>query len=329
MSRSELAAEPYDRGYLQVGHRNSLYWETCGNPVGKPAVVLHGGPGSGCGPWWRRYFDPGVYQVIQFDQRGCGRSTPNAGDREVDLSTNTLNHLLDDLEALRRHLGIDRWLVLGVSWGTTLGLAYAERYPEPVSEAVLALIALTQRHEIEWVTRDMGRLFPERWEEFRDGVPGADRDGNLADAYRRLLADPDPAVRERAARAWCAWEDTHVSLMTGYQHSTRYDDPVFRMTFARLVTHYWAHAAWLPAGQLIADAGRLGGIPAVLVHGRQDVSSPLETAWELSKAWPGSELTVVEGAGHSGSNATIAATIRAATDRFAIRAAKPHHPRLG
>ena len=317
MSPSDFDGEPYDLGYLEVGDGNVLYWETCGNPAGRPAVVLHGGPGSGCGSWWRRYFDPCAYRVIQFDQRGCGRSTPNAGNPDVDLSTNTLDHLLDDLEALREHLGVDRWLVLGVSWGTTFGLAYAERYPERVTEAVLALIALTQRHEVEWVTRAMGRVFPERWEKFRDGVPGADRDGNLADAYRRLLADPDPAVRDRAARAWCDWEDTHVSLMTGYQHSARYDDLAFRMTFARLVTHYWAHAAWLPDGQLIAGARKLGSIPAVLVHGRQDVSSPLDTAWELAKAWPGSELTVVEDAGHSTGNVTMASAVRAATDRFA------------
>lgn len=319
MSPSEFAAEPYDRGYLAVGDGNSSYWETCGNPAGKPAVVLHGGPGSGCGSWWRGYFDPSAYRVVQFDQRGCGRSTPNAGNPDVDLSTNTLDHLIDDLEALRVHLGVDRWLVLGVSWGTTFGLAYAERHPERVSEAVLALIALTQPHEVEWVTRDMGRLFPERWEEFRDGVPEADRGGNLADAYRRLLADPDPALRDRAARSWCDWEDTHVSLIRGYERSARYDDPAFRMTFARLVTHYWAHAAWLPDGQLIADAAKLGAIPAVLVHGRQDVSSPLDTAWALAKAWPGSELTVVEEAGHSAGNATIAATVLAATSRFASR----------
>jgi proline iminopeptidase len=314
-----LDTEPYDHGYLEVGDGNTIYWETLGNPTGKAAVVLHGGPGSGCGSWWREYFDPATYRVVQFDQRGCGRSTPNAGDVDVDLSTNTLDHLLDDIESLREHLGIDRWLVLGVSWGTTLGLAYAERCPQRVTEAVLALIALTQRHEVEWITRDMGRLFPERWEQFRDGVPEADRAGNLADAYRRLLADPDPAVRDRAARDWCRWEDTHVSLVRGFRPSPRYDDPVFRMTFARLVTHYWAHAAWLPDGQLVREAARLGGIPAALVHGRQDVSSPLDTAWKLAQAWPGSELTVVEDAGHSGGNATITSTVLTATDRFAHR----------
>lgn len=319
MSPSEVSAEPYEHGFLEVGEGNSLYWEACGNPAGKAAVVLHGGPGSGCGSWWRGYFDAGAYRVVQFDQRGCGRSTPNAGDPDVDLSTNTLDHLLDDVEALREHLGIDRWLVLGVSWGTTLGLAYAERCPERVTEAVLALIALTQRREVKWITRDMGRLFPERWAEFRDGVPESDRDGDLADAYRRLLADPDPDVRDRAARAWCDWEDTHVSLIRGYRHSVRYDDPVFRMTFARLVTHYWAHAAWLPDGQLIRDARGLGAIPAVLVHGRQDVSGPLDTAWALARAWPGSELTVVEDAGHNAGDATVASTVRAATDRFAAR----------
>lgn len=319
MSLSEADADPYDQGYLEVGDGNTLYWETCGNPAGKPAVVLHGGPGSGCGTWWRGYFDPAAYRVIQFDQRGCGRSTPDAGNPDIDLSTSTLDHLITDLEALREHLGIDRWLVLGVSWGTTFGLAYAERHPDRVTEVVLALIALTQAHEVEWVTRDMGRLFPERWEQFRDGAPEDDRAGNLADAYRRLLADPDPGVRDRAARAWCDWEHTHVSLMRGYRPSPRYENPVFRMTFARLVTHYWAHAAWRADGQLIRDAERLGGIPAALVHGRQDVSSPLVTAWALAKAWPGSELTVIEDAGHSGGNAAITAAVLAATNRFVLR----------
>ncbi len=211
--------EPYAHGLLDVGDGNSIYWETCGNPAGKPAVVLHGGPGSGCGPVWRGLFDPAAYRVVLFDQRGCGRSTPDAGDPAVDLSTNTLEHLLGDIEALREHLDIERWLVLGASWGTTLGLAYAERHPERVTEAVLFLIALTQPREVEWITRDMGRLFPERWEVFRDGVPEADRDGNLADAYRRLLADPSPAVRDRAARNWCIWEETHVSLVRGYRPS--------------------------------------------------------------------------------------------------------------
>lgn len=317
MVSSHPDIEPYAHGLLDVGDGNSIYWETCGNPAGKPAVVLHGGPGSGCGPVWRGLFDPASYRVVLFDQRGRGRSTPDAGSPEVDLSTNTLEHLLGDIEVLREHLGIERWLVLGASWGTTLGVAYAERHPERVTEAVLFLIALTQPREVEWVTRDMGRLFPERWEVFRDGVPEADRDGNLADAYRRLLADPDPAVRDRAARTWCMWEDTHVSLARGYRPSPRYDDPVFRMTFARLVTHYWAHAAWLPDGHLLRDASRLGGIPAVLAHGRLDVSSPLDTAWALAKAWPGSELTVAEDAGHNAGNPTITETVLAATHRFA------------
>lgn len=309
--------EPHDRGRLAVGDGNVIGWETCGNPDGKPAVVLHGGPGSGRSPFWRRYFDPAAYRVVLFDQRGCGRSTPDAGDPAVDLSTNTLDHLLDDVEALRVHLGIERWLVLGGSWGTTLGLAYAERHPDRVTEAVLFLIALTQRHEVTWITRDMGRVFPEEWERFRDGVSPTDRDGDLADAYRRRLADPDPAVRDRAARAWCAWEDTHVSLATGFRPSARYEDPVFRACFARLVTHYWAHAAWRAEGELLRGAAGLGAIPAVLVHGRLDVSSPLDTAWALARAWPGSELVVAEAAGHSGVDAAVAAAVVAATDRFA------------
>ncbi|MGH3659933.1 MAG: alpha/beta fold hydrolase, partial [Micromonosporaceae bacterium] len=192
--------EPYDHGLLDVGDGHRVYWETRGNPDGKPALVLHGGPGSGCTPGWGRYFDPAAYRVVLFDQRGCGRSTPWAGDPAVDLSTNTTHHLLADIERLRRHLGVERWLLFGGSWGSTLGLAYAEKHPERVSAIVLFSIATTTRRDVEWITRDMGRIFPEEWARFRDGVPAAERDGDLVSAYYRLLNHLDPAVREQAAR---------------------------------------------------------------------------------------------------------------------------------
>lgn len=310
-------AEPYDCGLLDVGDANLVYWEECGNPDGKPAVVLHGGPGSGCTPGWRRYFDPDRYRVILFDQRGCGRSTPGVGDPTVDLGDNTTHHLLADIERLRRHRHVDRWLVFGGSWGSTLGLAYTEKHPDRVSEAVLFSVVTTTGREVEWVTRDMGRVFPEQWSRFRDAVPPQERDGSLVDAYSRLLQDPDPVVREEAARQWCAWEDTHVSLRPDHRPDPRYDDPEFRMLFARLVTHYWRHAAWLEDGVLLRGAHELAAIPAVLVHGRLDVSGPPDIAWQLAQAWPGCRLVLVDEAGHGSSEPGIVAALLAATDRFA------------
>jgi proline iminopeptidase len=197
---------------LEVGEGNAIYWEVCGNPEGKAAVALHGGPGSGSNPEWRRWFDPEAYRVVFFDQRGSGRSTPHASDPSVDLSSNTTRHLIADMERLRQYLGIERWLVCGGSWGSTLGLAYSEQHPECVSELVLFSVALTRRADVEWMTRTVGRLFPEAWARFRDGVPAAARDGSLADAYARLLEDPDERVREAAARSWCAWESAHVAV---------------------------------------------------------------------------------------------------------------------
>ena len=312
--------EPYDSGLLEVGDSHRVYWEACGNPGGKPAVVLHGGPGSGCTPGWRRYFDPDVYRIILFDQRGCGRSTPDAGDPAVDLATNTTCHLLADIECLRRALSIDSWLVFGGSWGSTLGLAYAEAHPEHVSEVVLFSVVTTGRREVEWVTRDMGRVFPEQWASFRSAVPEGERDGSLVDAYARLLDDPDPAVRDRAARQWCAWEDTHVSVHPGHQSDPRYADPVFRLRFARLVTHYWRHAAWLGEGVLLRGAAELAGIPGVLVHGRLDVSGPPDIAWQLARAWPGCELVLVDEAGHGAGELGISEALITATDQFATLA---------
>ena len=311
--------EPYAHGMLDVGDGNLVYWETCGSPAGKPAIVLHGGPGSGCTPGWRRYFDPAAYRIVLFDQRGCGRSTPHVSDSRVDLATDTTHHLLADIERLRRHLDIERWLVFGGSWGSTLGLAYAETHRERVSEVVIFSVVTTTHREVEWVTRDMGRLFPAEWARFRDGVPTGDRDGSLVDAYSRLLHDPDPAVREQAAIDWCAWEDTHVSLQPGHRPSPRYRNPVFRMAFARLVTHYWRHAAWLEDGILLREAKTLAGIPGVLVQGKLDVSGPPDIAWQLAQVWPDAEFVLIDEAGHGSGEPSVDEVLIAATDRFATR----------
>ncbi|HEV2034345.1 MAG TPA: prolyl aminopeptidase [Candidatus Dormibacteraeota bacterium] len=309
--------EPYDHGMLDVGDGNVVYWEVCGSPAGKPAVMFHGGPGSGCVPGWRRYFDPAAYRVVLFDQRGCGRSTPHASDPAVDLAANTTDHLIADVELLRGKLGIERWLVVGGSWASTLALAYAERVPERVSEMVLFSIGTTSKGDVQWVTRGVGRYFPEQWGRFRDGVPAAERDGDLVAAYYRLLNDPDLAVREKAARDWCRWEDTHVAVRSDHRPDPRYDDPHFRMAFARLVTHYWHHAAFLEDGALLRDASRLTGIPGVLVHGRMDLSSPLDVPWNLSQAWLGSQLIVVDDAGHGTGEPGMREAVIAAIDGFA------------
>lgn len=294
------AVEPYESGMLQVADDHALYWETVGNPDGVPAVYLHGGPGSGSTPGARRHFDPDTYRAVLCDQRGCGRSRPLASDPVDDLSTNTTSHLVEDLERLREHLGIERWVVVGISWGVTLGLTYAQRHPERVIGMVLAAVTAGSRLETDWITRDMGRVFPREWDRFASLVPGSQRQGDLAAAYARLLADPDPQVRHRAAEEWCRWEDTHVSLMPDWAPSLRYEDPEFRMVFARLVTHYWSNGCFLADGEILDGMHRLAGIPAVLIHGRFDVSSPLDTAWHLHRAWPSSKLVVLDDAGHGG-----------------------------
>jgi proline iminopeptidase len=253
--------EPDHHGLLGVGDGNLVYWETCGNPDGKAALVLHGGPGSGCTPGLRRYFDPAVYRIVLFDQRGCGRSRPHASDPAVSL-------------------------------------------------------AAAVRREVEWITRDMQRHFPAEWARFAAGVPAAERDGSLAAAYSRLLNHRDEAVRVRAASDWCAWEDTHVSVDPRDRHNPRYDDPAFRMVFARMVTHYWSNDCFLEEGALLRDAGALAGIPGVLAHGRLDVSSPIDVPWQLAQVWPDSELVIIGDAAHTGS-ATMTGVILAATDRFA------------
>lgn len=305
------ATEPYAHGLLDVGDGHQVYWECCGNPEGRPALYLHGGPGSGCTPGQRRFFDPALYRAVLFDQRGSGRSRPLASEPDADLSTNTTAHLILDIETLREYLGVESWTVLGLSWGSTLGLAYAQAHPRRVNALVLALVGTTSRREVEWLTRDVGRIFPEAWDRFASAVPDRLKHLPLVDAYAQLLFDPDPNVRDHAAREWCAWEDAHVSLTPGHRPSPKFEDPEFRLRFARLVTHYWRHAAFLEQDQLLRAAALLNGIPGVLIHGRYDVSSPLETAWRLSQRWTTSRLHVLEDAGHGGGDTFLEAVLAA------------------
>jgi proline iminopeptidase len=301
--------EPYASGLLDVGDGNAIYWEASGSPSGKPALIVHGGPGSGAGTRARRLFDPEAYRIVAFDQRGCGRSIPHASDPATDMSVNTTHHLVADMERLGEHLGVERWLLYGGSWGSTLILAYAERHPERVSEIVIAGVTTTRPSEIDWLYRGVGRFLPREWERFR-AFAGED---DVVAGYARALEDP--ARREQAAAEWVAWEDAviaHETTGSPGAYGDRVDDA--RLAFVRICTHYFAHAAWLEDGELLREAHRLDGIPGVLVHGRLDLGSPLQTAWELQRAWPGSELVVIDDAGHTGSDATRAAVL-AATER--------------
>lgn len=302
--------EPYENGMLDVGDGHQIYWECCGNPTGKPALFLHGGPGTGCSVGQRRFFDPNVYRALLFDQRGSGRSLPLASQLSSNLASNTTSHLIADIERLREVLGIESWVILGLSWGTTLGLAYAHALPRRVKAMVLGFVGTTSRAEVQWITKDVGRIFPQEWERFVEAVPQHLRSIPLVDAYAIMLADADEAVRDRAAQAWCKWEDAHVSLTPGHRPNPRFDDAEFRLRFARLVTHYWRHAAFLEEGQLIRDASRLNGIPGVLIHGRFDVSGPLSTAWQLHKRWTTTRLHILEDAGHGGGNEFMPLVIR-------------------
>lgn len=312
--------EPYETGMLDVGDGNLVYWEACGNPDGKPALVVHGGPGTGVSDRMRRAFDPVRYRIVLFDQRGSGRSTPHAADPGTDLSVNTTDHLIADMELLRERLGIGKWLLHGGSWGSTLILAYAQRYPERVSEIVIAAVTTTSHDELDWLYRGVGRFFPEAWERFRDGAPADARDGDvfsLLAGYSRLLDDPDPAVRAKATHDWAAWEDAVVALEPGGKPNAYSDRPSPALAaFVRICAHYFSHAGWLEDGVLLREAGRLAGIPGVLVHGRLDLSGPAGTAWRLARAWPGSELTVLDGSGHQGTDERHRVVL-GALDRFA------------
>jgi proline iminopeptidase len=308
--------EPYDQGHLAVGDGHHLYWEVCGNPMGKAAVVLHGGPGSGATPYWRQFFDPSRYRYVLFDQRGCGRSTPHAGDDVAALQDNTTAHLVADIERLREHLSVDRWLVLGASWGSTLGLAYAIQHPERVSELVLWAVVTTRAAGIAWLTHVMGQIFPEEFDQLVASLPEGRSTENIPRAFNELLRSDDPDVRDAAAVAWCAWEDRIATLSGPVRTSQRFRDPRTRLGFARLVTHYFGNAAFLPDDAIVGSLERLTSIPAYLLRGRLDIASPLRAAYEIAQRLPLATLDIVEPDAHAAGDETTQ-LLKAAVSRFA------------
>jgi proline iminopeptidase len=308
--------EPYRSFNLPVTDPHALYVEECGNPRGIPVVFLHGGPGGGCSPLHRRFFDPARYRIVLFDQRGCGRSTPHA-----ELAGNDTWSLVDDLERIRLHLGIRRWLVFGGSWGSTLALAYAERHPAQVLGLVLRGIFLCRARDVHWFYQSgADRVFPEAWAEFVAPIP-ADERGDLVAAYHRRLTGADPDVRARCAIAWSVWEARCATLREDPLLVEHYFDVPTALAFARIENHYFMNDAFLHEDQLLRDAHRLADIPGVIVHGRYDLVCPVEQALALHAAWPRAELVIVPDAGHAVTEPGISAALRRATDSFAAQLA--------
>ncbi|MFC7622427.1 alpha/beta fold hydrolase [Microlunatus sp. GCM10028923] len=294
-----------ESGLLDVGSGQSVYWEESGRPDGIPALYLHGGPGGTLGPGgYVTKFDPERFRIIGIDQRGCGRSVPLATDSDHDLAGNTTQALIADCEQLRETLGVDRWVINGVSWGSTLALAYALEHPDRVLGIVIMAVTTTGRAEVDWITERVGAVFPEAWDRYAGhaeaaGIGYRRHESRIVEAYAKLITDPDPAVRDAASLAWAEWEDHHISLAAGLRRDPRWDDQVFRQVFVTLATHYWAADGFLEP-PILARASELAGIPGTLIHGRADISGPLITAWELNRAWPDSELIIDEGEGHGG-----------------------------
>ncbi|APA97177.1 Prolyl aminopeptidase [Nocardia seriolae] len=308
--------EPYEKGMLDVGDGQSLYYEVSGNPDGKPAVFLHGGPGGGTSPYHRQFFDPEAYRIVVFDQRGCGRSTPHIADG-ASLEHNTTWHLIADIERLRTHLGVDRWLVFGGSWGSTLALSYAQAHPDRVTELVLRGIFLLRRKEIDWYYNgSAGYVYPDEWEKFLAPVPEAERGQDLVEVYHRLLHSPDAALATDAAVAWSTWEGSTSSLLPHPDRVAETADPRFALAFARIENHYFVNRGFLDEGQLLRDIDRIAHIPGVIVQGRYDVVCPATSAWDLHRAWPGSELHLVPDAGHAALEPGITHHLVEATDKY-------------
>lgn len=304
--------EAFESGHLDVGNGHLIYWERAGTRGGKPAVFLHGGPGGGSGPVHRQLFDPELYDVLLFDQRGCGRSTPHAS-----LEANTTWDLVADIERLRELAGFDKWLVFGGSWGSTLALAYAETHPERVSELVVRGIYTLTKAEMDWYYQfGVSQMFPDKWERFLAPIPEAERSDMMA-AYRKRLIGDDKAEQMRAARAWSQWEGETITLLPEPSTSDKFHEDEFALAFARIENHFFVHGGWLEEGQLLRDAGKLADIDGVIVHGRYDMPCPAHFAWALHKAWPRAEFHLIEGAGHAFSEPRILDQLIRATDRFA------------
>ncbi len=304
--------EPFETGRLDVGDGHVIYWERAGTKGAKPAVFLHGGPGGGIAPAHRRLFDPARYDVLLFDQRGCGRSTPHAS-----LEANTTWHLVADIERLRAMVGVEKWQVFGGSWGSTLALAYAQAHPGRVSELVLRGIYLLTQAELSWYYQfGVSEMFPDKWERFVAPIPQAER-ADMMGAYRKRLTGADRAAQIEAAKAWSLWEGETITLLPEPATSDKFGEDDFALAFARIENHYFVHGGWLDEGQLLRDAGRLADIPGVIVHGRYDMPCPAKNAWALHKAWPRAALHLVEGAGHAFSEPGILDRLIRATDAFA------------
>ena len=305
--------EPFSTGSLKVSDLHQIYYEVSGNPNGVPAVVCHGGPGGGSTPSMRRYFDPTKYKIVVFDQRGCGKSTPHA-----ELRENTTWDLVGDIEKLREHLNIDRWLVFGGSWGSTLSLAYAQAHPERVLALVLRGIFTIRRQEIDWFYQEGASwIFPDAWEDYVKPIPQAER-GDLVGAYYKRLTGTDKAAQLAAAKAWSVWEGTTVSLLPSPERVESFGGDAFAIAFARIECHYFINRGFFERDdQLIANVDKIRNIPAVIVQGRYDVCTPMKTAWELHKAWPEAEFVVVQDAGHAASEPGIIHHLVEATNKFA------------
>lgn len=306
------ALEPYAVHRLKVSDLHEIYVEECGNPDGKPVIMVHGGPGAGCGPNMRRYHDPAAYRIILFDQRGCGRSAPHA-----ELRENTTWDLVADMERIRSRLGIERWQVFGGSWGSCLGLAYAETHPERVSELILRGIFTLRRSELLWFYQEGASwILPEAFEAFRAEIPEAER-GDMIAAYHRRLTGDDDAVRTSAARAWSMWEGGALSLLPDPGRVAAFGSPHYAIAFARIEAHYFVHRGFFERDdQIFANAGRIADIPGVIVHGRYDLCTPVAIAHELAKLWPKADLRIVADSGHAMSEPGIVHELVSATDRF-------------
>ena len=306
--------EPYETGHLDVGDGHRLYWELSGNPNGKPVVFLHGGPGGGSSPEHRRQFNPQKYKILVFDQRGCGKSTPYAS-----LEANTTWHLVDDIEKLRTEVAkVDKWQVFGGSWGSTLALAYAEKYPERATELVLRGIFLFDQFEIDWMYKAGGasQVYPDKFEEFIGAIPKGER-GDLVEAYRKRLTSDDRDEQLRAAKAWSKWEGEIVTLLPSPSTIDHFTSPEVAVAVARIENHYMANHGWFEEGQLLREATKLKGIPGVIVQGRHDTCTPPVAAWKLKQAWPEVELNIIPDGGHLFSEPGVLDGLIRATDRFA------------